>query len=116
MTESTIQQKIRLAIGKREDVRLFRNSQGVALTPDGRTVRYGLHPGSSDLIGFKMVQVTSDMIGQRLPVFCGIECKTATGRIRPEQQAWLSFCLSHNCLAGIARSPEEALKIIDPTY
>ena len=111
--ETTLQQQIRLAVGTRPDARLFRN-QCVAL-PDprtGRLVTFGLARGSADLIGWRTVVVTPEMVGQRLAVFTSIEVKTATGRLRPEQQAWLGVVRSAGGVAGVARSVPDALRIM----
>jgi hypothetical protein len=42
--------------------------------------------GSADLIGYRTITITPDMVGQQVAVFTSIEVKTPTGRIRPEQQ------------------------------
>ena len=74
-------------------------------------VRYGLQPGSSDLIGWRTVTITPEMVGQQVAVFTSIEVKTPTGRIRPEQQQWLDAVQAAGGIAGVARSVEDALRI-----
>lgn len=93
---------------------LFRNVRGMFLTLDGqRKVKAGLMAdGSSDLIGFTRVLITPDMCGQILPILTCIEVKTPTGSVRPEQRKFVDFILSVGGYAGIARSPEDALKIV----
>jgi hypothetical protein len=111
--ETTLQQQIRLALGTRPDARLFRNQVGSLPDPrTGRLVTFGLARGSADLIGWRTVTITPDMVGQRLAVFTSIEIKTPTGRIRPEQQAWLSVVQGAGGIAGIARSVPDALQIV----
>ena len=111
--ETTLQQQIRLAVGTRSDLRLFRNQVGSLPDPrTGRLVTFGLARGSADLIGWRTVVVTPDMVGQRLAVFTSIEVKTATGRLRPEQQAWLGVVRSAGGVAGVARSVPDALRIM----
>jgi hypothetical protein len=54
MRELEIQDAIRLELGNPEkypDVWLTRNNVGVLQDKDGRHVRYGLGPGSGDLVG-----------------------------------------------------------------
>jgi hypothetical protein len=92
-------------------VRLYRNNCGVLQDRRGVPVRYGLQPGSSDLIGWRTVTITPDMIGQRIAVFTSIEVKTPTGRLRPEQQQWLDAVQAAGGIAGVARSVEDALRI-----
>jgi len=62
--------------------------------------------------------VTPDMVGQRLAVFTSIEIKTPTGRVRPEQQAWLGVVRGAGGIAGIARSVTDAESVLSnlPTY
>ena len=111
--ETTLQQQIRLALGTHPDARLFRNQVGSLPDPrNGRLVTFGLARGSADLIGWRTVTVTPDMVGQQLAVFTSIEIKTPTGRIRPEQQAWLLVVQGAGGIAGIARSVPDALQIV----
>lgn len=102
-----------LALGKRPDVRLFRNNVGVAVFPDGSRVAYGLAPGSSDIIGWQCVEVTQDMVGQRIALFVAIEAKGPKGRISDSQANFIQAVNSFGGKAGIAHSPEEALEIIN---
>ena len=117
--ETTLQQQIRLAIGTNPDARLFRNQVGSLPDPrTGRLVTFGLARGSADLIGWRTVVVTPEMVGTRLAVFSSIEVKTPTGRIRPEQQAWLGAVHGAGGIAGIARSVTDAQLLLSnlPTY
>jgi hypothetical protein len=74
----------------------------------GVPVRYGLQPGSSDLIGWRTVTITPEMVGQQVAVFTSIEVKTPTGRLRPEQQQWLDAVQVAGGIAGVARSVSDA--------
>jgi len=103
--ETTLQQQIRIALGTNPDARIFRNQVGSLPDPrTGRLVTFGLARGSADLIGWRTVTITPAMVGTRLAVFTSIEVKTPTGRVRPEQQAWLEAVTHAGGLAGIARS------------
>lgn len=107
--ETDLQQRIRLALGTRSDLRLFRNQVGQLPDPrTGRPVQFGLARGSADLIGWRTITVTPDMVGQQLAVFTSIEVKTPTGRIRPEQHAWQRTVSTAGGIAGIARSVQDA--------
>jgi hypothetical protein len=64
------------------------------------------------LIGWRTITVTPEMVGQQLAVFTSIEVKTPTGRIRPEQHAWLGAVRSAGGIAGIARSVEDASDLL----
>lgn len=102
MNETTIQNKIRLALGSRPDVRLFRNHVGVVRDERGRVHSFGLRKGSADLIGWVRIG--------HLAVFLSIEIKTASGRLRPEQQQWMNNVNESGGIAFVARNETEALK------
>ena len=110
-SEQQIQQHIRLACST-GNTRLFRNNTGTLKDQNGRPVQFGLCKGSADLIGWKRVTVTPDMVGQQVAVFLSIEVKTPTGRIRPEQQQWLDAVQAAGGIAGVARSVEDALDLL----
>jgi hypothetical protein len=106
-SEQTIQQHIRLACSS-GNCRLFRNNTGTLKDQHGRPVQFGLCKGSADLIGWTTRTVTQDMVGTQVAVFTSIEVKTETGRLRPEQQAWLDAVQAAGGVAGVARSVEDA--------
>ena len=111
--ETKIQQEIRLGLGTRDDVRLFRNQVGQLPDPrTGRPVQFGLARGSADLVGWKTIEVTPDMVGQRLAIFTSIEVKTPTGRATPAQKTWMDVVEKAGGIAGIARSADDAMKIV----
>jgi hypothetical protein len=111
--ETTLQQQIRLALGTRPDLRLFRNNTGTLPDPrTGRPVQFGLARGSADLIGLRTVTITPDMVGQQVAVFTSIEVKTPKGRPTAEQQNWLKMVQSLGGIAGIARSVRDANEIL----
>lgn len=69
-------------------------------------------PGGSDLIGYRRVTVTPEMVGQSLAVFAAVEVKTPRGRIKPEQQQFVDHIRGAGGIAGIARSVDEAKNIL----
>lgn len=100
MTERDIQNSIR---NETADIAmLFRANVGQGFTKDGRFFSTGLPKGFSDLFGFRLSDGRA--------VF--IEVKTATGRVRPEQEKFIECMREYGALAGIARSVEDARKII----
>ena len=111
VSEQSIQQHIRIACSTGA-TRLFRNNTGTLKDQHGRPVQFGLCKGSADLIGYRTVTITPDMVGQQVAVFLSIEVKTPTGRIRPEQQQWLEKIQAAGGIAGVARSVEDALRIV----
>lgn len=110
MNEQQIQQHIRLACS-RGPVRLYRNNTGTLRDVNGRPVTFGLAVGSADLIGWTTRTITPDMVGQRVAVFTSIEVKSATGRLRPEQQQWLDAVQAAGGIAGVARSVKDAARL-----
>lgn len=112
-SETHLQQEIRLALGTRPDLRIFRNNCGSLPDPrTGRPVQFGLARGSADLIGWRTVTVTPDMVGQKLAVFTSIEVKTPAGRLTPAQRNWLNTVRDAGGIAGVARNLGDALRIL----
>jgi len=111
-SEQSIQQHIRLTCSTGA-TRLFRNNTGTLRDQHGRPVSFGLAKGSADLIGWRTVTITPEMVGTRVAVFTSIEVKTptGTGRVKPEQQQWLDAVQAAGGIAGVARSVEDALRI-----
>jgi hypothetical protein len=107
MSEAGIQQQIRLALGSCPGVRTFRNNVGAYKLPDGRVLRYGLITGSGDLIGWRSVTITPDMVGQTFAQFLSVEVKTPKGRPSPEQVVWAENVRKAGGIAVIARSVDD---------
>lgn len=100
MREVDLQNEIRLALN--EIAVTFRANVGVFFTRDGRPVRTGLPRGFSDLFGFRK----SD--GR---IFF-LEVKTEKGRLREDQKKFLNAMTRLGAIAGVARSPEQAIDIV----
>ena len=97
-------------------VRLFRNNCGALKDADGRLIRYGVaNPGGSDLIGWKSVTITPEMVGQKLAIFLAIEVKGERTRVTDQQRNFIERVRLDGGLAGVARSVEDALAITEPT-
>jgi hypothetical protein len=112
-SETKLQQEIRLALGRIPSLRLFRNQVGQLPDPrTGRYVQFGLAKGSSDLVGFKTIKITPEMINQEVAVFVSIEIKTERGKLTEVQQNWLQKVKSSGGIVGVARSIQDALKIV----
>jgi len=71
-----------------------------------------LVPGGSDLVGFRPVIITPEMVGKKIAIFSVVEVKTETGRVSPEQAHFVAFVKENGGFAGVARSPEDARKIM----
>ena len=111
--ETVLQQRIRLALGTLSNLRIFRNNTGSLPDPrTGRPIQFGLTRGSADLIGWRTITITPEMVGQRVAVFTSIEVKTPTGRLTPAQSAWLGTVRGAGGIAGVARSVGAAFEIV----
>ena len=108
--EAYVQNKIRLAVGSGE-VRLFRNNTGALLDMQGRLVKFGLCKGSSDLIGFKSVTITPDMVGQKIAIFSAIEVKDK-GKATVDQKNFINIVQKAGGFAGVAKNVNDAKKIL----
>jgi hypothetical protein len=100
MKEIDVQNSIRLALNPYAIV--FRANVGSFKTADGRVVTTGLPKGFSDLFGFRK----SD--GR---IFF-IEVKNEKGKLRKEQAHFIETMKEKGAIAGVARSPEEAIALI----
>jgi hypothetical protein len=82
-SEASVQSKVRLEAA-RKGLKLWRNNVGALLDSRGVPVRYGLANDSAqlnkvvksgDLIGWRPVVITADMVGSRIAQFVSRECK-----------------------------------------
>lgn len=125
MTESNILKLVQLALSKLGSVTTFRNNTaqawvGVPIArtantitlKDYRPLHAGLTKGSSDLIGWTEMVITPDMVGRKVAVFTAIEVKSASGRATTEQINFIQRVRDADGIAGIARSPQDAVEII----
>ncbi len=94
---------------------LFKNVRGFFLTLDGaRKIKAGLQAdGSSDLIGWKTITVTPEMVGSKIAVFVAAEVKTTTGAVRPEQRKFIEAVNKSGGIAGVVRCENDMKKLID---
>jgi hypothetical protein len=93
-------------------VRLWRNNTGALVDQQGRFVRFGLCKGSSDLIGLRSLEITPELVGQRLAQFVALEVKTASEVVSPEQRAFLRHVQQLGGVAAVCRSVEEAEQLL----
>lgn len=91
--------------------RLFRNQSGRYQLPDGRWLTSGLCVGSSDLIGWKPVVITPDMVGTTLAVFVAVETKTTRGNVSKPQARFIAAVQAAGGLATVARSVEDVERL-----
>jgi VRR-NUC domain len=92
--------------------RLFRNNVGVLMDKHGNYVNYGLGVGTSDLIGWQSRVIVPADVGQRFARFVALECKSDTGRVTDEQQAFVDTVLMYGGIARVVRTLDEARSIL----
>lgn len=124
MKEHDIQNTIRVALAGKAFV--FRNNVGSGWTgtevplPNGdmllkkpRRFSTGLPKGYSDLSGFRVIEITPDMVGKKIAQFVAIEVKTGKGRASTEQSKFIQVVNKNGGKGGICRSDEDALNLIN---
>jgi len=83
---------------------LVSNQGGMVMLSNARPFTTGLPVGFSDLFGW----VTVDGVAR----FLALEIKSKTGRVTPEQENFLAAVKRAGGLAGVARSIDDARKIV----
>lgn len=78
----------------------------------GRRFSTGLPPGFSDLFGGVPVKITPEMVGTTILQFFAIEVKDEAGRLRAGQGPFLTSIQRHGGRSGVARSAEDARRIV----
>ena len=86
------------------NVTLWRNHTGALKAGNGRMVKFGLCPGSADLIG-----IMQDAGAGR---FVAIEIKLPGEKPRPDQVRFLDHIRRMGGIAGCVTSPEEAIELL----
>lgn len=100
MREAEIQNSIRIALNPYAIT--FRTNVGKVRMADGRYFDTGLPKGYPDLCGFR--KSDGKMIF--------LEIKNGKGKLRKEQEHFLNTMSSYPVIAGVARSVDEAIKIV----
>lgn len=119
MLESIVQKMTRLRLSTC-GFTMWRNNVGSAwqgnaeviapsriLISNARRVAYGLTKGASDLIGFKPVVITQEMVGKTFPIFTVVETKRPGGRISAEQNIFLDCIRKAGGIAIVAKKPDD---------
>lgn len=100
-TERVILHDILLALGARSDLKVWRVNVVVAKDRAGQWLRSG-PDGSADISGILAPS------GRRLE----LEVKSATGRVRPEQEAFLAMVRAMGGVGEVVRSVQEAEAVL----
>lgn len=128
MSETNLMKRIMLRLSTIAGVVCFRNNvglgwsgrlvhqdrlKGTVTLADARPVKFGLAPGSGDVIGWRVVTVTTDMVGKKAALFLSVEVKTDKGRATDQQKHFMHVVNEAGGVAGIVRSPDEAASLIE---
>lgn len=100
MTEGQLQDRVRLVLGADQAGVWWRNNVGLAKTERGAAIRFGLFPGSADLIGLFRGR------------FVAVEIKTPDGRQTEDQRRWQSCVEMHGGIYVIVRSEDDARALL----
>jgi len=95
MSESSFRKRFLDAFQpKNITTRLFRNNSGIAYNVNGAPVKFGIpEKGGADLLGWRSIEITPDMVGQTVAVFCAYELKTVKDTLKKDQKNFLN-CVS----------------------
>lgn len=107
MSETAYMKRIQASAAHHGTI-LYRNNVGQWRDyRTGQVVRYGLAPGSADLIGWTPVVITPDHFGQTLAVFTSVECKGRGTSVQRAQRNWRDAVVRDGGIGLILREPEE---------
>lgn len=127
MTSETNLVRLILLAASKAGHRLFRQNTGQGWIgeshklPDGSVLIKNARPfhagfdGLSDTGGWVSIIVTPEMVGQRIAVAAYLEVKTEKGRPTLHQRQFIQAVLQAGGRAGIVRSVDEALAVLDGT-
>jgi hypothetical protein len=103
MNEAEIMRRVQLALGSRDDVRIWRSSTGVARALDApeRIQRFG-QAGAADLTGILRG-------GRRLEV----EVKSERGRLQANQRAYGQMITTFGGVYLVVRNVDEAVAAVE---
>lgn len=111
MSETPYMRRLMLRLTGR-GVRIFRNNVGALQDRFGVWVRYGVcNPGGSDLIGWKSVEITPEMVGARAALFVAVEVKSQRGKPPTDEQ--IAFMRAVRDAGGISLLAREGTDSIE---
>ena len=121
--EGNLLKRIQILAGR--NVRIFRNNTGTGwqgkpiwkgktlILENARPLNAGLCMGSSDLIGWKTVIVTDEMVGKKVAIFTALEGKTGKTATSKEQSNFLRAVQKAGGIAAIIRNEQDAYNVLN---
>ncbi|MBF0148189.1 MAG: hypothetical protein HQL85_18695 [Magnetococcales bacterium] len=123
--ERDLKAAILRTFGALPDIRMFNNPVGEAwmgkarfqktgevVIQHPRRVRFGLAPGSADLIGFRKIIIPPEAVGHPMAQFLAIETKSQRGRASESQENFLRIVDQYGGVAMLANSLEDVEEIL----
>ncbi len=102
---------IQIESSKIKGVRLLRNNCGKFQDKRGMWIQFGVGaPGGSDLIGWKTVEITAEMVGKRVAVFLAVEVKSRNGKLTEDQLSFLTAVRNAGGIGLVPYSIEDAME------
>jgi hypothetical protein len=80
---------------------------GDVVVRQGQPVQLG-EEGIADLVGYSIVTITPEMVGQRVAIFSAVEVKGEGDTPKATQLAYIERIRQHGGRAGVAYQPEDA--------
>ena len=113
MTEAELMERVLRRLRKDPGLRIRRNLTGTFRSMNGiHTVQVGFGQGSADLIGWRSIVVTPELVGRRVAVFTALELKGRRTPWQPGQKDFLRQAQEAGCIAGMARTLREAVDLV----
>ena len=101
----------RNARGKGFVGKLLSIKNGIAIIQNARSVEFGLSKGASDCIGWRPIEITSEMVGKTIAQFVAIEVKTKSYKNLTSKQAnFLSRVYQSGGFAAVFREGSDAIE------
>lgn len=93
--------------------RLFRNQRYKGYTDKGFFVDAGIGGnGGGDLVGYKIMTITQDMVGKKIAQYTEIEAKTSKGRPSDDQLKRINRLTLDGGIAGICTCADDVKKLL----
>ena len=100
-------------VGKAYQGKTTRLSNGAVMIEHPRLIEFGMQKGASDLIGWTTIEITQEMVGQKVAVFTAIELKTETDKSSPEQEKFVKNVNNSGGFAKIIYNLQEYQRLIN---
>ena len=95
--------------------RLWKNYTGHVMTMDSRRIKVGIPPpkgkgegaGGSDQLGWETIEITPEMVGEKIAIFTAKELKTYGDRLKDNQADFLTLVYKNGGRASIVWERED---------